>query len=162
MQTVRFRVCGMSHPLGTPNAHTRQGIRISLCAPPPARRPPLSYRRYARAPFRSSGGGRISLHTPHVVAAMCGRRCGGWRHQHVDTFARRITTHVGAHDGSGATRTGYGERGVAHSLGARAECLLGASGNHHTTSRDPIMPPGVTSRAAVSRCEFPRHPTTEF
>ena len=39
-----------------PNAHTHQGIRISFCASPPVRRPPLSYRGYARAPYRSCVG----------------------------------------------------------------------------------------------------------
>lgn len=62
-----YRMCDMSHPLGTPNAHTRHRAYASHSAPlHPCDASPLSYRRYAR-PRAGHVGGRISLQTPHVL-----------------------------------------------------------------------------------------------
>ena len=75
------------------------------------------------------------------------------------TRLRVASRHMwGAHDGSGATGTGHRERGWLIPW-ERARNACGASGSHHTTSRDPIMPPWAPSRTDLPRREFPRHPT---
>jgi hypothetical protein len=87
-------------------------------------------RAHSRTPFRSCVGTEsLCIHR----TSCCYERLTmlGVLHRHVDTFARRITTHVGAHEWVGCDSDGTRRTGVAHSLGARAECLRGVGEPPH-------------------------------
>ena len=123
-------------------------------------------RRYARA--CRWGGGILFAHEPHrapgcyvawvgMVTAplVCGHRSR--------VASRHITTHMeGAHDGSGATRTGHGERGGSF-LGSARGMPAGASGNHHMTAWDPTAPLGpISNRCTAARVpKAPDPPSSE-
>ena len=122
----------------------------------------MSYRRYTRAPCVSvTWGDSISLHTPHVLAAMSGGR--GWLVAlsacgHV--CASHHDTHMGAHEGSVACNSdGTRRTGASSFLAERARNACGASGNHRTPTQHLTMPLGFHLEPTYRGATYLRHQT---
>ena len=121
---------------------------------------PLSYRRYAHTVCVGHVGGlnpfaytaRRCCYERLTMWGMSPSACGHVCASHHDTCGGHMT---------GRVRLGRDmEDGVAHSSGVRAECLRGASGNHHTTARDPMMPPRSHPEPTYRGATYLRHQTS--
>ena len=143
-------VCSTSHSRGRIE-HARTPVSTHLIwrllRP---RSSPLACLGATRARVSLGWGDSLCTQTTPCILVLCGTVTAPSACGHRSRVASR---HMwGTHDGSGATRMGHGERGVAHSSGARAECLQGVGEPAHDCPGPHNAPWGrISNRLTAAR-----------